>query len=78
VAAACRRGTRLARGRVESGSEELLPAGVTIDGLLAGPSGAFGDTLAGPADGPVPTGLGQPSQLAARRCGRPGDLLAQP
>jgi hypothetical protein len=49
-------GARLARGRVEAGPEELLRAGVTIDGLLGGPPGALADTLAGSADGPVPAG----------------------
>ena len=65
-------GARLACGRVEAGPEELLPAGVTIDGLLGGPPGA----LATPWPG-LPTvrsrpGRSQPSRLTARRCGRPG------
>jgi 2-dehydro-3-deoxy-D-arabinonate dehydratase len=49
-------GERLARGPVEAGPAELLPAGLTVDGLLAGPPGAFAAALAGPADGPVPAG----------------------
>ena len=49
-------GERLARGPVEAGPAELLPAGVTIDRLLAGRAGGFAEALAGPAAGPVPTG----------------------
>jgi 2-dehydro-3-deoxy-D-arabinonate dehydratase len=47
---------RLALGPVEAGPGELLPAGVTVDGLLGGPPGAFADILVGPAGGPVPAG----------------------
>jgi 2-dehydro-3-deoxy-D-arabinonate dehydratase len=49
-------GERLARGPVEAGPAELLPAGLTVDGLLAGEAGAFAAALAGPAGGAVPDG----------------------
>jgi 2-dehydro-3-deoxy-D-arabinonate dehydratase len=49
-------GERLARGPVEAGPAELLPTGVTVDGLLAGRAGTFAEALAGPASGPVPAG----------------------
>jgi 2-dehydro-3-deoxy-D-arabinonate dehydratase len=49
-------GERLARGPVEAGPAELLPAGLTVDGLLGGEAGALDAALAGPADGPVPAG----------------------
>jgi hypothetical protein len=45
VAAAHVRGVRLARSGVEAGPEELLPAGVDIDGLLGGPPSALAHTL---------------------------------
>jgi 2-dehydro-3-deoxy-D-arabinonate dehydratase len=51
-----RAGVRLARGPVGTGPEELLPAGLTVDGLLAGPPGALDAALAGPGDGPLPAG----------------------
>jgi 2-dehydro-3-deoxy-D-arabinonate dehydratase len=49
-------GERLARGPAEAGPVELLPAGLTVDGLLGGPPGALGAALAGPGDGPLPRG----------------------
>jgi hypothetical protein len=38
-------GVHLARSGVEAGPEELLPAGVDIDGLLGGPPSALAHTL---------------------------------
>jgi 2-dehydro-3-deoxy-D-arabinonate dehydratase len=49
-------GRRLARGPAGLGPQELLPAPVTIDGLLAGAPGALAAALRGPAAGPVPAG----------------------
>jgi 2-dehydro-3-deoxy-D-arabinonate dehydratase len=49
-------GRRLARGPAGQGPQELLPALLTIDGLLGGPPGALAAALAGPAAGPVPAG----------------------
>jgi 2-dehydro-3-deoxy-D-arabinonate dehydratase len=49
-------GVRLARGPAGTGPEELLPAGLSVDGLLAGRPGALDAALAGPGDGPVPAG----------------------
>ena len=46
---------RLARGPV-GGPAELLDAGASLDGLLAGDSGALQGLLEGPAGGPVPDG----------------------
>jgi 2-dehydro-3-deoxy-D-arabinonate dehydratase len=51
-------GERLARGPAEAGPRELLPAGLTVDGLLGGPPGALDAALAGPGDGPLPPGTG--------------------
>ncbi|HEX6676687.1 MAG TPA: fumarylacetoacetate hydrolase family protein [Actinomycetes bacterium] len=51
-------GERLARGPAGAGPEELLPAGLTVDGLLGGPPGALAAALAGPGDGPLPAGAG--------------------
>jgi len=47
---------RLARGPAGLGPQELLPASLTIDGLLGGPPGALAAALGGPAAGPVPAG----------------------
>jgi 2-dehydro-3-deoxy-D-arabinonate dehydratase len=52
-------GERLARGPAEAGPEELLPAGLTVDGLLGGPPDALSAALAGPGDGPLPAGAGR-------------------
>jgi 2-dehydro-3-deoxy-D-arabinonate dehydratase len=49
-------GARLARGPAEGGPTELLPPGVTVDGLLGGPPGALAEALEGPGGGPVPAG----------------------
>jgi 2-dehydro-3-deoxy-D-arabinonate dehydratase len=49
-------GERLARGPVEAGPAELLPAGVTVDGLLGGRPGALAAALAGPSGAPIPAG----------------------
>ncbi len=49
-------GERLARGPAGAGPAELLPAGLTVDGLLGGPPGALAAALAGPGDGPLPAG----------------------
>ena len=49
-------GRRLARGPAGQGPQELLPAPLTIDGLLGGPPGALAAALGGPAAGPVPPG----------------------
>ncbi|MGH9063778.1 MAG: fumarylacetoacetate hydrolase family protein [Acidimicrobiales bacterium] len=45
---------RLARGDPDAGPAELLPAPLTIDGLLAEGGDAIDRALDGPADGPVP------------------------
>jgi 2-dehydro-3-deoxy-D-arabinonate dehydratase len=46
---------RLARGTVEAGPEELLPVGVSIDGLLSGAASSdLSAALGGTTDGPVP------------------------
>jgi len=47
---------RLARGPAGLGPQELLPASLTIDGLLGGPPGALAAALGGPPAGPVPAG----------------------
>jgi 2-dehydro-3-deoxy-D-arabinonate dehydratase len=47
---------RLARGPATAGPAELLDASLTLDGLLAGPPGAFAAALRGPGAGPVPGG----------------------
>ena len=47
---------RLARGPAGPGPQELLPASLTIDGLLGGAPGALAAALGGPAAGPVPAG----------------------
>jgi 2-dehydro-3-deoxy-D-arabinonate dehydratase len=49
-------GERLARGPAEDGPRELLPARLTVDGLLGGRPGALDAALAGPGDGPLPAG----------------------
>jgi 2-dehydro-3-deoxy-D-arabinonate dehydratase len=49
-------GERLAVGPVAGGPTALLPAGATVDELLAGPAGALADALAGGGGGPVPAG----------------------
>ncbi len=47
---------RLARGAVDAGPAELLPAATSIDALLAAGGDALGAALAGPGDGAVPAG----------------------
>ncbi len=47
---------RLARGPAGQGPAELLPASLTIDGLLGGGPGALAAALRGAAAGPVPPG----------------------
>src|SRR3954453_24013433 len=48
-------GEPLARGVLEAGPTELLPAGTTLDGLLAAGAEALSAAAAdGPTDGPVP------------------------
>ncbi|MFI5080073.1 MAG: fumarylacetoacetate hydrolase, partial [Streptosporangiales bacterium] len=47
---------RLARGPAGQGPQELLPASLTINGLLGGAPGGLAAALAGPAAGPVPAG----------------------
>jgi 2-dehydro-3-deoxy-D-arabinonate dehydratase len=50
-------GVRLARGTVQGGAAELLPADVTIDRLLAvGGRGGLAEALGRPSEGPVPPG----------------------
>jgi 2-dehydro-3-deoxy-D-arabinonate dehydratase len=49
-------GVRLARGPAGTGPEELLPAGLTVGGLLGGRPGALGAALARPGEGPLPAG----------------------
>jgi 2-dehydro-3-deoxy-D-arabinonate dehydratase len=50
-------GPRLARGEPESGPRELLPAELSLDGLLSGAAADLGSAVAaGPAAGPVPPG----------------------
>jgi 2-dehydro-3-deoxy-D-arabinonate dehydratase len=49
-------GERLARGPAEDGPRELLPDGLTVDGLLGGEPGALAAALEGPGDGPLPDG----------------------
>src|SRR2546423_15397600 len=49
---------RLARGPAGPGPQELLPASLTIDGLLGGAPGALAAALGGPAAGPGPAGGG--------------------
>ncbi len=51
------RGPTLARGEPGSGPRELLPAELSLDGLLAGAAAGLGSALAdAPAAGPVPAG----------------------
>jgi len=48
---------RLARGAPDTGPSDLLPAGVSLDELLAGTAESFRTTaLSAPGDGPVPDG----------------------
>lgn len=47
-------GERLARGAVAEGPQELLPADVSIDGLLSGPTDAFAEVVASGTGEPVP------------------------
>jgi 2-dehydro-3-deoxy-D-arabinonate dehydratase len=50
-------GERLARGVLEAGPTELLPADVTLDGLLSAGAGALGQAVSdGEGAGPVPAG----------------------
>src|SRR3954466_5229151 len=50
-------GERLARGVLEAGPTELLPAGTTLDGLLAAGAEALSEAASdGPAGGRVPAG----------------------
>jgi 2-dehydro-3-deoxy-D-arabinonate dehydratase len=50
-------GERLARGVLEAGPTELLPAEVTLDGLLSAGAGALAQAASdGEGDGPVPAG----------------------
>jgi 2-dehydro-3-deoxy-D-arabinonate dehydratase len=50
-------GERLARGVLEAGPTELLPAETTLDGLLAAGADALAEAAThGSADGPVPAG----------------------
>lgn len=46
-------GIRLGRGEASEGPRELLPLGLDVDDLLAGPPGALRAALDGPADGKV-------------------------
>jgi 2-dehydro-3-deoxy-D-arabinonate dehydratase len=50
-------GPALARGEPDSGPRELLPAELSLDGLLTGAAPDLGNALAdAPADGPAPPG----------------------
>jgi 2-dehydro-3-deoxy-D-arabinonate dehydratase len=59
-------GERLARGPAEAGPAELLPAGLTVDGLLGGLPGALAAALDGPGDGPLPDGASPVLPLGAQ------------
>jgi 2-dehydro-3-deoxy-D-arabinonate dehydratase len=48
---------RLARGEPETGPAELLPAGLSLDAMLAGSAESLRETLrSAPGDGPLPDG----------------------
>jgi len=46
-------GVQLARGEADKGPSELLPFGLDIDDLLAGPPGALVAALDGPSEGEI-------------------------
>ena len=63
---------RLARGSVDGGPAELLPADTTLDRLLAAGAQALGGALDGATDGPAPTTAQVLAPLRDKRCGPQG------